>query len=39
MVEQVTEPAAGCAAYPNPYLDVPSWWSYFFAGGFSWRWF
>lgn len=40
MIQHVTQPAADNAAdYPNPYLDVPSWWSYFFAGGFSWRWF
>lgn len=25
--------------YPNPYEDIPSWWSYFFSGGYSWRWF
>lgn len=35
----LTQPAAGDTAHPNPYLDVPSWWAYFFEGGFSWRWF
>jgi hypothetical protein len=40
MIPQMTQPAADiAAAHPNPYLDVPSWWSYFFGGGFSWRWF
>ncbi|KAK4223943.1 hypothetical protein QBC38DRAFT_36148 [Podospora fimiseda] len=22
-----------------PQVDIPSWWSYFFSGGYSWRWF
>ena len=25
--------------HPNPYQDVSSWWSIFFSGGYSWRWF
>ncbi|GAB1315519.1 Heterokaryon incompatibility domain-containing protein (Fragment) [Madurella fahalii] len=25
--------------HPNPYQDVSSWWSAFFTGGYSWRWF
>lgn len=33
------EPAQSQPDHPNPHLDSPSWWSYFFAGGYSWRWF
>jgi hypothetical protein len=29
----------GTTDHPNPYLDVPSWWSILRAGGYSWRWF
>lgn len=25
--------------YPNPYLDAPSTWTVFWAGGWNWRWF
>ncbi|KAK4118234.1 hypothetical protein N657DRAFT_583995 [Parathielavia appendiculata] len=27
------------ADHPNPYEDVSSWWTFFFTGGYSWRWF
>ncbi|KAK4173351.1 hypothetical protein QBC36DRAFT_58534 [Triangularia setosa] len=30
---------ATVSIYPNPYQDVSSWWTAFFQGGFSWRWF
>ncbi|KAK1757075.1 hypothetical protein QBC47DRAFT_412412 [Echria macrotheca] len=38
MVQAPTGSASG-PRYPNPYEDIPSWWSYFFSGGYSWRWF
>ncbi len=40
-VQDTTAPSpAGTAhlAHPNPYRDVPSWWRYFFSGGYSWQW-
>ncbi|AEO67483.1 uncharacterized protein THITE_118127 [Thermothielavioides terrestris NRRL 8126] len=35
---QTKPPEAGHYEYLNPELDCPSWWSYFFAGGYLWRW-
>jgi len=31
--------ADGASGYVNPYGDLPSWWAFFWAGGWSWRWF
>jgi len=30
---------ASKATRSSPYEDIPSWWSYIFAGDYSWRWF
>ncbi|SPQ25612.1 d9231210-e810-41bf-9b25-17d28832bb11 [Thermothielavioides terrestris] len=38
LMAQTKPPEAGHYEYLNPELDCPSWWSYFFAGGYLWRW-